>query len=109
LETILQLIALVAVVVGTIFSVAGLTGLIRLPDVYSRLHATGKVGLFGVVLLLVAATAWTPLNWARAVVLIALLMLGGPMVTHALSSAAYRIGLRMEGAVRNDLSPEEIE
>jgi multicomponent Na+:H+ antiporter subunit G len=93
METVLQLIALVAVIAGTAFSLIGVIGLIRLPDVYTRLHATGKVGVFGVVLLLIAAAAWTPLGWGRALLLIALLMLTGPVAAHAISSAAYRIGI----------------
>ncbi len=47
----LQLIALIAVIAGTFFSLVGVLGLVRLPDVYTRLHATGKVGVFGVVFL----------------------------------------------------------
>ena len=103
METILQLIAIIAVVVGTFFSIVGVLGLVRLPDVYTRLHATGKVGVFGVVLLLVAATAWTPLGWARALLLIVLLMVSGPVVAHALASAAHRVGIPMKRSVRNDL------
>ncbi len=100
----LQSIALVAVVAGTAFSIIGVIGLLRLPDVYTRLHATGKVGVFGVVLLLIAAAAWTPLGWGRAVLLIILLMLTGPVAAHAIASAAYRIGLPMDQPVRDDLS-----
>lgn len=103
METILQLIALAAVVVGTFFSVVGMIGFVRLPDVYTRLHATGKVGVFGVVLLLVGAAAWTPLGWGRALLLIVLLMVAGPVTSHALASAAFRIGLRMKKPVRDDL------
>ncbi|MCZ7668512.1 MAG: monovalent cation/H(+) antiporter subunit G [Chloroflexi bacterium] len=66
METILQLIAIIAVISGTFFSIVGVVGMVRLPDVYARLHATGKVGVFGVVLLLTAAVVWTPLGWARA-------------------------------------------
>jgi hypothetical protein len=44
METIFQLIAILAVVVGTLFSVVGVVGFIRLPDVYTRLHATGGLG-----------------------------------------------------------------
>ena len=74
METIFQLIAIIAVIAGTFFSVVGVLGMVRLPDVYARLHATGKVGVFGVVLLLTAAVVWTPLGWARALLLIALLL-----------------------------------
>ncbi|HSN75125.1 MAG TPA: monovalent cation/H(+) antiporter subunit G [Anaerolineae bacterium] len=115
MDTILQLIAIIAVVVGTAFSTLGVLGFIRLPDVYTRLHATGKVGVFGVVLLLVAAVVWTPLGWSKGLVLIIFLLLAGPVTSHALSSAAYRIGIPFAHRVRDDLaesseggSPEEV-
>ncbi len=103
METILQFIAIIAILIGTFFSVVGVVGLVRMPDVYTRLHATGKVGVFGVVLLLVAAVAWTPLGWGRGLLLIVLLMIAGPVTAHAISSAAYRIGIPMKNPVRNDL------
>jgi multicomponent Na+:H+ antiporter subunit G len=106
METFFQLIAIIAVIAGTFFSIVGVLGMVRLPDVYARLHATGKVGVFGVVLLLAAAVVWTPLGWARALFLIALLMVAGPVVAHALSSAAYRIGIPMKRSERNDLEQE---
>jgi multicomponent Na+:H+ antiporter subunit G len=104
MNTILQVIAIIAVVIGTIFSVLGMVGFIRLPDVYTRLHATGKVGVFGVVLLLVAAVAWTPLGWSKGLLLIIFLLLAGPVTSHALSSAAYRIGIPFAHRVRDDLA-----
>lgn len=103
MDTTLQLIAIIAVSVGTFFSIVGVLGMVRLPDVYARLHATGKVGVFGVVLLLTAAVLWTPLGWARALLLIVLLMVTGPVVSHALASAAYRLGIPMKRPMRNDL------
>ena len=103
METVFQLIAIIAVITGTFFSIVGVLGMVRLPDVYARLHATGKVGVFGVVLLLNAAVVWTSLGWARALLLIALLMVAGPVVAHALSSAAYRIGIPMKRSEQNDL------
>jgi multicomponent Na+:H+ antiporter subunit G len=103
MTTFLQLITLIAVIAGTFFSIVGVLGLIRLPDVYTRLHATGKVGVFGVVFLLVAVAIWTPLGWGKAILLIVLLMISGPVATHAISSAAYRLGVPMKGAVRDDL------
>ncbi len=104
MDLLLQLIAILAVVSGTTFSALGVLGYIRLPDVYARLHATGKVGVFGVVLLLVAAVAWTPLGLGKGLVLIALLLIAGPVTSHALASAAYRIGIPVKGALRDDLA-----
>lgn len=104
MDVLLQLIAILAVVMGTVFSALGVLGYIRLPDVYTRLHATGKVGVFGAVLLLVAAMAWTPLGLGKGLVLIALLLIAGPVTAHTLASAAYRIGIPMKKAIRDDLA-----
>ena len=103
MDIIFQLITVLAVAVGTVFSVLGVLGYIRMPDVYTRLHATGKVGVFGVVLLLVAAAAWTRLGIGKALILITFLMLAGPVTSHALASAAYRLGIPLRQAVRDDL------
>jgi multicomponent Na+:H+ antiporter subunit G len=104
MEVLWQAATIVAVVVGTAFSVVGVVGMVRLPDVYARLHATGKVSVFGVVLLLVAAIAWTPLAIPPAVVLIGLLLIAGPVTSHAVASAAYRLGIPPRRLERDDLA-----
>jgi multicomponent Na+:H+ antiporter subunit G len=104
MEIVLQVIAVLAVVAGTAFSVLGVLGYVRLPDVYTRLHAVGKVGVFGAVLLLFGAVAWTPLGLGKGLVLIALLLLAGPVTAHALASAAYRVGIPQSQAIRDDLT-----
>jgi len=98
-----QIVVLVTVLLGTFFSLVGVIGLLRLPDVYTRLHATGKVGVFGVVLLLIAAVVYTPLGWGKGLVLILLLMISGPVTAHAIGSAAYRMGIPMKDPIRNEL------
>ncbi len=103
MEEIWLVLAILAVLVGTAFSLVGVIGFIRLPDVYTRLHATGKVSVFGVVLLLVAATLLTPLGAGKAAVLILLLILGAPTASHALAAAAWRVGIRPRGLIRDDL------
>ncbi len=109
METIFGITAGLAVLIGTFFSVTGVLGYYRLPDVYTRLHATGKVGVFGVVLLLVAAVVWTPLSWGKGLVLIVLLIIAGPVVSHTLGSAAYRIGIPLEQGETDDLRTRRTE
>ena len=103
MDNVALLIASLAVVLGTLFSIVGVLGFVRFPDVYTRLHATGKGGVFGVVLLLIAVVVWEHLSWGRGLILVFFLMLAGPATAHALASAANRIGLPMKGAERNDL------
>ena len=107
MHTFLEFIAILAVIIGTAFSVLGVLGFIRMPDVYTRLHATGKVSVFGVVLLLLATVALTPLDFGKGLVLIALLVIGGPVTSHAIGSAAHRIGIPMKRAIRDDLAAFE--
>ncbi len=104
METIGYILAILAVLVGSAFSIIGIIGMVRLPDALTRLHATGKVSTFGVILLLVAAAIVMPGAWGKALVMIALLVIAGPVVSHALGSAAYRLGIPMKRAVRDDLA-----
>lgn len=97
MELLQDTIAITAIVIGTIFSVLGVVGMIRLPDVYTRLHATGKVGVFGVVLILVAAGTQIPVGLGKVLILIISLMVSGPVAAHAIASAAFRIGIPMVG------------
>lgn len=106
MATIVQIGVIITVIVGTLFSVVGVLGYFRLPDVYTKLHASGKVGVFGVVLLLVATILQSPTNFSagRGLILILFLMITGPVTSHAISSAAYRLGIRPEKSIRDDLT-----
>lgn len=104
METGFYVIATALVAVGTFFSVVGVLGYFRLPDVYTRIHAAGMVGIFGVVLLLTAAAFQAQVNWGHALVLIFFLLAAGPPVGHSIGSAAHRIGLPRHKPVRDDLA-----
>ena len=106
ISTLFQIFALVAVIVGTFFSLIGVLGYVRMPDVYTRLHSTGKVGVFGVVFLTIATIAATGLTFGKGLILVALLLLTAPVATHAIASAAYRIGIPMRNVVRDDLAQD---
>lgn len=103
MEILVQMIGLVALIAGSLFSILGILGMLRLPDVYTRLHATGKVSVFGAVLLLVAGISLTPLSLGKGLVLIALLLLSSPAVSHAIASAAYRTGIPMKSNYPDEL------
>ncbi|MDX1437450.1 MAG: monovalent cation/H(+) antiporter subunit G, partial [Anaerolineales bacterium] len=79
METLLDFLLILVILMGTFFAVTGVLGYFRLPDVYTRLHATGKVGVFGVVLLLVAAILSSPQIWGKGLILIGLLIIAGPV------------------------------
>lgn len=103
MELVEQIIAIILLVTGTLLSLIGVIGFLRLPDVYTRLHATGKVSVFGVVFLLVAAMLLTPLSLWKGLLLIFFVLMASPSVSHSVASAAYKSGLTLKGAVRDDL------
>lgn len=107
MENVWLIIAIVSVSLGTFFSTVGVLGYFRFPDVYTRLHTTGKIGVFGVVLLLVAAAIKEHATWGYAIVLIFFLLASSPATAHAMASAAHRIGIKRKQALRDDLAALE--
>ncbi len=103
MDILAQSFAIFFLVTGTLLSLIGMIGFIRLPDVYTRLHATGKVSVFGVVFLLAAAIILTPLSLWKGLLLIFFVLIASPAVSHSVASAAYKVGIRMKDPARNDL------
>ena len=66
-------------------------GMMRLPDVYARMHAAGKGATLGVSCLLLAAGIFygETILW-RMVLLIILFFITAPIATTAMARAAYR-------------------
>ncbi len=90
-----EIVSLVALVVGTAFFVAGTVGLLRFPDVYTRLHALTKADNLGLGLI-VLGLALQSSSWAVALklVLIWLLVLAASATTsHLVARAALRAGI----------------
>jgi multicomponent Na+:H+ antiporter subunit G len=103
MDALLKTIGIFFVLVGTLFSIIGVLGILRLPDTYSRLQTTGKISVFGCVFLTIAAMCLTPLSLGKGMILIFLLLLSGPTVAHALASAAYRTGVPMQGSGKDEI------
>lgn len=103
IHPIAQGIAIFFLITGTLLSLIGVIGFLRLPDVYTRLHATGKVSVFGLVFLLVAAIILTPLGIWKGLLLIFFVLMSAPSISHSIASAAYKSGLPLANAARDDL------
>ncbi len=88
----------VFMVVGVFFSFASAVGLLRFPDVYTRLHA-GTKALTGGAFFVLAGVALQSSSWQATVkiLLIAGFFLAtNPVATHAIARACYRHGIRPE-------------
>ena len=101
----------VLVVAGGLFMVVGALGLLRMPDVFTRLHAASVADSFGLPLVLVGLMFYGGLTLVtvKLFFLFAFAALTGPAATHAVARAARFDGLKPLGADRLPLAePEEV-
>lgn len=112
MESVLAVVTGVLVIVGSIFSLLAAVGIVRLPDVYTRMHAASKAGTVGSGLLLITLGLHS-LNGAtlsRSLAGFIFLLLTAPISAHLLARAAYAAGYRMADiTVVNEMPQEEID
>jgi multicomponent Na+:H+ antiporter subunit G len=96
-------VASLLLLVGLFFSLSGALGVLRLPDIYSRVQSATKaitMGALPVLLATVVATGLTSYNTSRAILIGLLIAVTNPAASHALVRAAYRTGIpQWSGAV----------
>jgi len=86
----------VLLAVGVTFSLSGAMGIVRMPDVYTRLQCSSKtitMGALPVLLALVVAKGPVSTYGSRALVVGVLLLVVSPLASHALARAAYKAGV----------------
>ena len=92
----------VLTVLGVAILTIGVYGVVRMPDVYTQLHAASKAGFLGIAALLAAAALQGGgATVARAVIIVALMALTTPVAGLAIGRAARRRDepMRTPGAV----------
>ncbi len=84
------------VLIGGVFMVVGAVGLLRLPDVFTRMHATSVSDTLGAGLILVGlmVLAGVSLVAVKLAFLILFFGLMSPVSTHAIARAALHAGVK---------------
>lgn len=107
-DLVLDALSLVCLIAATGFSLAAGLGLLRFPDVLSRLHAATKPQIFG-LLLTIAAIALHDRSWMTLLALLPVFVfqcLTAPISAHMVGRAAYRTGqLDSESLMIDELAP----
>ncbi|MDP3105461.1 MAG: monovalent cation/H(+) antiporter subunit G [Candidatus Methanoperedens sp.] len=93
---IINVISAVFIIAGLFFIVVGTIGLLRLPDFYSRMHATGKCDTLGVGLTITGLIIYNGLNFisVKLLFLVIFIFIVNPVATHAIARAAHKVGLQ---------------
>lgn len=97
MDDIVTYIVAAFIVIGALFSLAAAIGLLRLPDVYSRMHAASKAGTLGSGLMLIALAIYSDdlATTTRAIAGVIFFLLTAPISAHLLAKAAYAVGYRL--------------
>ncbi|MGR8918769.1 MAG: cation:proton antiporter [Gammaproteobacteria bacterium] len=101
----LDLLSAALMLLGAGFFLAGTVGLLRFPDVYSRLHALTKADNLGVgcIALALALQADGPAASLKLLLVWPLALLASAAVSYAIAERARALGVPLDaGAARRD-------
>ena len=108
----MEFVAGIMMLIGGSFSLIAGIGMVRLPDVYVRMHAATKAGTLGAGLILVALAfeAQQLEVVARALAGVIFLFFTAPIAAHLLGRAAYLAGVPLwSQSCRDDLEGKYAE
>ena len=91
----LSIASLLFITLGCFFFVGGGIGMLRLPDVFSRLHASTKADNLGLGLVVVGALLQyeTPLAGAKLMMIWLLVLLSSSTTCHLIAQSSLRQGI----------------
>jgi multicomponent Na+:H+ antiporter subunit G len=91
-EIIQFIIVAICLASGLFFFVVGVVGLVRMPDVFTRMHATTKCDTMGAGLIFMGLIIWQGITFISLNILLILIFvwLTNPTAAHAIAKSAYQ-------------------
>ena len=100
-----RLVAEVLVVLGGLFVLLAGVGVLRLKDVYARMHAATKAPTLGVALIVLGGSIAVAEGRPQALLALAFVFITAPCAAHLVGRIAYRAeGVDLDLAERDDLA-----
>lgn len=101
METLATILAMMAILGGLFFFLVGTVGLIRLPDAFTRMHATTKADTLGAGLILLGLMIYIgfELTSVKLLIIIIFIWVTNPTSAHIIAKAtaiAQKISLKKE-------------
>lgn len=96
------------ILMGALLMLLAALGLLRLPDLLTRMHATTKASALGVILIMLAVAVHFGEGAvvARALAIISFILLTAPIAAHVIGRAGYFVGAKLwSGTVKDELKP----
>ena len=91
----MHILSIILIIVGTFFLLTGTIGLLRLPDFYTRMHATAKCDTLGILAILFGLVFYNGFTFGSIKILLiaVFIFMTSPTATHAITRAALRSGV----------------
>jgi multicomponent Na+:H+ antiporter subunit G len=104
MAALLDILSWVLIVTGSVFAVIGGVGLLRLPDVFARMHGGGITDTMGAgsILLGLMIQAGPSLATFKLAMVLLFLLVTSPAATHAVARAALSRGVEPRVAAEED-------
>ncbi len=93
MEQILEYIGYFFVTIGALFLLLGSIGILRMPDIYSRLQAGTKASTLGTIGMLLGVGFLQPEWFFKVGIIIIFVILSNPISSHAIARGSYRSGV----------------
>ncbi len=106
----IDIIAKIFLAVGAFFGLVGSIGIIRMPDVYNRIHSETIVVVGGTVMILLGAVLLRGFSMfsLKALIIAIFLFVTSPVGSHALARAAHKSKVKMyPGTIGDQLEEAE--
>lgn len=116
INSILNILTIIFLLLGTFFIFSGSLGVFRFPDVYTRLHAATKASTLGIACILIGAFIFLYVEHqvvsGKLLLAIVFILLTAPVSGHMISRAAHNSGVKpitkhREDAYENSLQQQE--
>ena len=94
--SVLEVIVCILIIIGLFFTLAGVIGVIRMPDTFCRLQSATNIATMGAMPIALACSIYGFGNSnislvIKALIIMIFLLISYPVAAHAMSRAAYKI------------------
>jgi len=91
-----NILTVLLIVAGSFFMLVGSIGVIRLPDFFTRSHATSKSDTLGIMLIILGLMVYEGfcLNSLKLLIIFVFVAIANPVGAHALARAALSFGIK---------------
>jgi multicomponent Na+:H+ antiporter subunit G len=98
MQLFIEIVSSIFIISGTFFFFVGVVGLVRMPDVFSRMHATTKCDTMGAGLIYFGLIIWQGITFTslNIILILVFLWITNPTAAHYIAKSAYVLKIKNE-------------